>query len=472
MYKIVSIALFILLIVNNGSSQNDPKVPLPGPAQLNWQNAELAVVFHYDLHVFDGKKYQQSNNWITPVPDYNIFNPVMLSTDQWIKAAKAAGARIAMLTVSHETGFSLYQSNVNPYCLKAVEWRDGKGDVVRDFVTSCRKYGLLPGLYIGIRFNSFFGVNQHKINGTGQFAENRQKYYNKMVEGMVKELFSRYGDLSVVWFDGGASGPGEGGPDILPIAEKYQPGCLFYNNTQRSDMRWGGSESGTVPYPCWGNFPFYSLTASDSIKRALPENNFALLKTGKPDGQYYMPAFSDAPLRSYKGHHDWFWDPDSEEGILPLPDLVKMYYNSVGHNSTLIIGLTPDANGLMPEADVKRLQEFGKEIKKRFDQPVASASGAGNRITLKLEKKQKINQLVLMEEIEQGERVRKFNVEGKTAQGWKPIVKGSCVGHKFIYQFNDTEVSAVRLNITASAGEPQILSFTVYRIENKELRND
>jgi len=467
MYKIISIAFFILFIINIGFSQNDTKVPLPRPAQITWQNAELAVVFHYDLHVFDGKKYQQSNNWITPIPDYNIFNPVNLNTDQWVKAAKDAGARVAIFTASHETGFSLYQSDVNPYCLKAVKWQDGKGDIVRDFVASCRKYGVLPGLYIGIRFNSFFGVNSHKVNGGGEFAENRQKYYNKMVEGMVQELFSRYGDLSVVWFDGGASGPDEGGPDILPIFEKYQPGCLFYNNTQRSDMRWGGSESGTVPYPCWGNFPFYSLTASDSIKRALPENNFALLKTGNSNGQYYMPAFSDAPLRSYNGHHDWFWNPHSEDGILPLPNLVEMYYNSVGHNSTLILGLTPDATGLMPEADVKRLQEFGKEIERRFDQPVASTSGSGNRITLKLEHKQKINQLVLMEQIEQGELVRKCNIEGKTTKGWQSIFEGSSIGHKFIHRFEEIDVSAVRLNILESKGEPQILDFSVYQVGNK-----
>ena len=96
--------------------------PRPNARQLAWQEAELGVVFHYDLHVFDGIKYGQGNNRITPVADYQIFHPEKLNTDQWIKAAKDAGAKFAILTATHETGFALYQSDVNPYCLKAVKW--------------------------------------------------------------------------------------------------------------------------------------------------------------------------------------------------------------------------------------------------------------------------------------------------------------------------------------------------------------
>ena len=128
------------------------QAPLPASRQLKWHDAELGVVFHYDLHVFDGQVYGQGNNRINPIEDYNIFNPTQLDTDQWIAAAKAAGAKFAVLTATHETGFGLWQSDVNPYCLKAVKWRDGKGDVVRDFVNSCRKYGIQPGIYVGIRW--------------------------------------------------------------------------------------------------------------------------------------------------------------------------------------------------------------------------------------------------------------------------------------------------------------------------------
>jgi alpha-L-fucosidase len=456
---------FLLLfgILGYAKSQNDVNIPTPTETQLTWQNAELVAVFHYDLHVFDGEKYNQQKNRITPIADYNIFNPEKLNTDQWIKAIKHAGFKIAILTATHETGFALYQSDVNPYCLKAVKWRDGKGDIVKDFVESCRKYGVLPGIYIGIRWNSFYGVYDFKVNGDNQFAGNRQQQYNRMCEGMVEELMSRYGDLAIVWFDGGAHGPEKGGPDVLSVFEKHQPNCIFYHNTQRADIRWGGSESGTVPYPSWGTFPFpFSHSANQEL---IFKNDFQLLKEGDPNGNYYMPAMSDAPLRGYSGRHEWFWEPGDEEHIFPLENLMKMYYNSVGHNSSLILGLTPDASGVMPEPDVQRLKEFGDEIKRRFLNPVATVSGIGKTINLKLPEKQKINHVVLMEDISKGERVRKFILEGKSGNGWKTIFEGSCIGHKLIHRFDEMEVSDVRLNILESKGEPQIQNFQVFKVE-------
>ena len=57
-----------------------------------------------------------------------------MDTDQWIKAIKKAGFKFALLTATHETGFALYPSDVNPYNVKTLKWKDGKGDIVRDFV--------------------------------------------------------------------------------------------------------------------------------------------------------------------------------------------------------------------------------------------------------------------------------------------------------------------------------------------------
>lgn len=459
MHKVL-IALALLLWTSYSSkAQEKQAVPIPTQAQLDWQDAELVAVFHYDLHVFDGKKYNQRENRITPIADINIFNPQKLDTDQWIKAAKDAGCKIAILTATHETGFALYQSDVNPYSLKAVKWREGKGDIVKDFVASCKKYGVKPGIYIGIRWNSYFGIHDFKVNGDNQFAENRQQHYNQMCEGMVEELCSRYGDLAIIWFDGGAHGPEQGGPDVLSIFERYQPNCLFYHNLQRADMRWGGSESGTVPYPCWGTF----TDASWFDKRG-DDEGFRPLKYGYPEGKFYIPAMSDAPLRGFNGRHEWFWEPGDEAHIYPLINLVNMYYNSVGHNTSLILGLTPNADGLMPAPDVQRLKELGDEIERRFSQPIMAVAGNQEVLIAKLPKRQPINQLILAENIRKGERVRQFVVEGKTRKGWQIIFEGTCIGHKFIHQFDELEVSAVRLKVLDSRGEPQIQSMEVFNI--------
>ena len=457
----LSLILICLLTFQSNGQEKYP-YPVPNKQQLAWQEAELGVVFHYDLHVFDGKKYNQSENRITPVPDYQIFNPEQLNTDQWIKAAKAAGAKFAILTATHETGFALYQSDVNPYCLKAVEWRNGKGDVIKDFVESCRKYGLKPGIYVGIRWNSFFGVHDFKVNGEGEFQKKRQEYYRKMCEGMVTELCTRYGDLFEIWFDGGADHPDNGAPDVLPIVKKYQPNCLFYHNLQLAEARWGGSESGTVPYPCWATFPNPYSHGGDTQAELME-----LLKHGDPNGKYWMPAMSDAPLRGYNGRHEWFWEPDDDAHIFPVKNLVNMYINSVGHNSTLIVGLTPDARGLLPDADVQRLKEWGEAIKSRFSNPLGSAEGEGKEIQIQLPRKEKVNQLVIQENIKNGERIRKYEVQANVNGKWEKVCEGQVVGHKRIQQFEPVTTNRIRLLIPEALATPQIKNFSVYYVKEE-----
>lgn len=79
-YKPVLILSLVLLIFLETSAQ--AQVPIPTLAQLQWQNAELAALISIDLHVFDGKPYLQLENRITPIEDYNIFNPQGYDMDQ------------------------------------------------------------------------------------------------------------------------------------------------------------------------------------------------------------------------------------------------------------------------------------------------------------------------------------------------------------------------------------------------------
>ena len=436
------------------------KIPVPNKRQLAWQEAEMGAVFHYDLHVFDGKKYGQGNNRIDPVYNYQIFNPEKLDTDQWIKATKDAGFTFAILTATHETGFALYQSEVNPYCMKALKFQNGNGDIIRDFVNSCHKYGIKPGIYIGIRWNSFVGVHDFRVNGEGDFRENRQKWYNNMVEGMVKEICTNYGELFEIWFDGGADHPDNGAPDVLPIIQQYQPNCLFYHNKQYAEARWGGSESGTIPYPSWATFPNYYSHAGDTQLE-----HMKLLKHGDPEGKYWMPAMSDAPLRGFNGRHEWFWEPDDVAHIFPLENLMDMYYKSVGRNSTLIIGLTPDAEGLLPEPDVQRLKEWGDEIQKRFSNPIARISGEGTKFEIKMNEALEINHIILQEDIAFGERVRNFRVEALVDGKWNSVCSGSVIGHKYIGQFDSVKTKKLRLIVSASIDNPIIKNMAIYFVE-------
>lgn len=459
MNKLSTTFLFLVWAVCCMAQQTN--IPVPKPHQLKWHEAELGAVFHYDLHVFDGIRYGQGNNRINPIEDYNIFNPTKLNTDQWVQAAKAAGCKFAVLTATHETGFGLWQSDVNPYCLKAVKWRDGKGDIVRDFVNSCRKYDIQPGIYIGIRWNSLLGIHNFKAEGSGEFAANRQMWYKHLCEKMVEEICTRYGDLFMIWFDGGADDPKGDGPDVLPIVSKYQPNCLFYHNVDRADFRWGGSESGTVGYPCWSTFP-YPFSHSNYTET---RDHNALLKHGEKDGQYWVPAMADSPLRGENGRHEWFWEPDDEENIYGVNTLMDMYEKSVGRNATLIMGLTPDPDGLLPEGDVKRLAEWGTEIESYFGTPLSKAAGQKKSLTLHLDKKQYVNYCMIQENMAKGHRIFHYIVEAKVNGKWQTVCSGESVGHKRIQDFEPIETTTLRLIVTDSAAMPDIINFSAYYIQ-------
>jgi len=433
-------------------------IPTPRPAQLAWQQAELGMLVCYELHTFNAGRYRQGNARVTPIEDVNQFNPTALDTDQWIRAVRDGGGRFAILTASHESGFRLWQSDANPYCLKAVRWGDGKRDIVAEFVASCRKYDVKPGIYLGTRWNAQLGVYDFKVTARSTIT---QEAYNRLIEREVEEICTRYGELFEIWFDGGAYGPKDGGPDVLSVVEEHQPQALFYHNYQRADARWGGSESGTVPYPCWATMPFDGY---EGHKKESHANGFRLLKYGDPEGKVWCPAMSDAPLRGFRGHQ-WFWEPGDDRLIYPLERLVAMYERSVGRNSTLILGITPDTRGLLPQADVDRLAEFAAAVRRRYDTPAGTTTGEGNELTLQLATPATLDRIMLQEDIRQGERVREFRVDAMIDTAWQEIATGSCIGHKAILPIEPTATSKLRLVITKSIAEPRIRTFSAFAPE-------
>ena len=113
-----------------------PQLVLPTPAQVAWQDAEVGIIYDFDLAIAAGDTTE--NNAARKTWDPNLYQPDKLDTDQWLAAAKAAGAGYAIFTATHFNGFMQWQSDLYPYGLKQTKWRDGKGDVVGDFVASCR----------------------------------------------------------------------------------------------------------------------------------------------------------------------------------------------------------------------------------------------------------------------------------------------------------------------------------------------
>jgi alpha-L-fucosidase len=427
-----------------GSLSTRPPHPGPGPTSLQarWQDFELGVFFHFDMPVFKpGWNHRQYDQ--RPGPE--AYNPTQLNTDQWIETAKSMGAKYAVLTATHGSGFLQWQSGLYPYGVRQSPWRNGKGDLVQSFVDSCRKYGVAPGLYAHMNVNGYLEVdNPGRVNRGRGGDPAKQANYTRLNEQMATELWTRYGPLTEIWFDGGVVSPKEGGPDLVPILQRHQPNAIAFQCPAPGGVRWIGNEDGVAGYPCWS-----------TVEKLNDPGN------GNPNGTIWNPGECDVPMPG----HGWMWTPDQKADIHPLPRLMDMYYRSVGRNCNLLLNATPDNRGLIPETNLKHYADFGREIRRRFGTPLAETHGNGDQIELRLRTPSKINHVILKEDITKGETVRRYKVEGLVpGNRWEPLCEGLSIGHKRIQTFQSVEVAKVRFVAQEKSAPVNLRQLAVFQV--------
>ena len=137
----VTLAILSLLATAPSRAQNFVDIK-PSPAQTAWQDLEIGVIIHFSTNTFLNRE------WGDGTADPSVFNPTHVDTDQWMQAAKSAGANYAVLVAKHHDGFTLWPSKQTEYSVKKSPWLDGKGDLVRMASDSAHKAGLGFGIYL------------------------------------------------------------------------------------------------------------------------------------------------------------------------------------------------------------------------------------------------------------------------------------------------------------------------------------
>lgn len=450
--KKVKIILIFILIYSCCFAQLNQELKHPTKAQIEWANAEVGVLIHFDLQVF-----KPEYNWRRDMgshPDPSVFNPAELNTDQWIEAAKTIGAKYAVLVAKHCSGFSLWPTNAHEYSVKNSPWKDGQGDIVKDFIASCKKYGIKPGIYASTTANGYLQVDNPGKVLSG--IPDEQERYNKIVEMQLTELWTNYGELFEIWFDGGVLPPEKGGFDVLSLLREYQPNAIAFQGPfgYKNNIRWVGNEKGVAPYPCWATAD--STTSASGIVEIRGLN-------GNPDGDFWCPGEADFPLRWNSAFHGgWFWKEGEDDKIFSVDQLMEKYEMSVGRNTNMLIGIVIDDHGLVPDADVNRLKEFGQSINQRFSNNLGEKKGKGNEFLINFKTPQKVNYIIISEDIKHGERIRKYKLEGLKNNAWVKINEGESVGHKRIVGFPIDTYSKIKLVITECVETPMIKAFQCY----------
>lgn len=448
-------SIFLLQAGYSQESGTDLKTVLPSESHVNWADAEIGVIIHYDINVFAPETFDYKNT--ATLPDLKIFNPSKLDTDQWLEAANAAGAKYAVLVAKHGTGFTLWPSKANNYNVGNTPWKNGKGDIVADFIKSCKKYDIKPGFYYNTNFNTYYGAGYRPFDSPKKLRE-----YNAIVLQQLTELWTRYGSLMEIWFDGGVMVNEKGGiaAEVEQLIQKHQPQAILFQGPVKSKnlIRWVGNEDGRAPYPHWSRTD--ATTSSDGVIEIKDLH-------GNPNGKLWSPAEADFPNRKKSAWNGgWLWHADQEQYIFSAEELLDRYYTSVGRNANMLIGMVIDTAGRFPPEDYKQFVAFGKEIKRRFSNPLAETHGKGGKILLTIPgRPTAINHIVIMEDISKGERIRKYVVEAWIDNKWKTVCDGISIGHKRIHQFDTITTNKIRLNITEYSGAPQLKMLSAYHVQ-------
>jgi len=400
----------------------------PTPEQAAWHDCEIGMFIHFAPNTWTDREYDDLSLPLEKM------NPAKLDTDQWAAAAEALGAKYVVFVAKHVGGFCMWQTETTDYSVKSIPWRGGKGDVLADLAQSCRNRGIKLGVYLSPC------DRKHGADVGGRCANpEAQQRYNRLYRQQLTEVLSRYGEMYEVWFDGSNV------IDVADILKRYAPHAMVFQGPQAT-IRWVGNEDGTAPYPAWNG-----LSLADA------RSGVATAAHGNPDGDAWLPNECDARIRS-----TWFWNTRNANTLKTVPQLVDMYYRSVGHGAVLLLNHTPDTTGRIPEADVKRGAEFAAEIRRRFGKSLAETSGSGEIVELDLGGVRGVDHVVTMEEITQGERVRRYVVEGLAGDKWQALCQGTAIGHKKIDRFPPIQVSKIRLRAVQSADRPQIRKLATY----------
>ena len=460
-----------------------PNAIIPSPTLITYQQMELIGFIHFTVNTFTDKEWGYGDE--SP----EIFNPSALDVEQWAQTAKASGMKQLILTAKHHDGFCLWPSQYNEHSVKNSPYKDGKGDVVGEFVAACKKYGLKAGLYL-----SPWDRN-HKDYGTPAYIT----YYKNQLE----ELLTQYGEINEIWFDGANGGDGYygganeirkidrdtyyGWEEIIAFVKNLQPNIKIFSDAG-PDVHWIGNEKGFAGATFWSTINTDNLTIGAS--------KMDYLNSGDPEGTQWIVGQCDVSIRP-----GWFYHADQDSLVKSPQQLADIYYKSVGRNAILLLNLPPDKRGVIHENDVKSLTEFKALIDASLATNLAKGQTASaNNYRLKhskfgpqntldgdpttywatddsvfpatleisLTEKTSFDRIMIQEPIHLGQRISQFEIDVMGTEGWSTIEKGTTVGYKSILRIPKVNTHKVQIRITEANNTVALTKVGLYLSSPKE----
>ena len=419
----------------------------PGYRQLYHYKLGKKAFFHFGVNTFSG------NEWGDGTEKEKSFNPTDMNVRGWVRDVKAAGFKLAIITAKHHDGFCLWPSKYTEHSVKNSPYKDGKGDIVREFTDACREYNLKVGIYVSPwdRNAPYWG----------------SKEYTYYYVNQLTEILTEYGKIDEIWWDGAGSSNAEYDYGLWAYTvRKYQPDAVIFGSmgaAAYAEQRWVGNEAG------FAGTTHYASINYDMIRT----ETVADMNRGIIGGEMYIPAEVDVSIRP-----GWFYHEEQDSKVKSSRMLDDIWFKSIGRNAMMLLNFPPDRRGRIVDTDIRNAIESNRRINKMLsinyaDNATLSADStwcpetgienvvfkdndlffATNErknkavIDISLDDEYAYNVLIIGEKIELGERITSFKLEGHDGEKYVTVAEGTSVGYLKATRFKECTYKNLRLTL-------------------------
>lgn len=329
-YLTLLVALSLGAVPLNSAAEDMHKQPDTALSVLQESFIDLrfGLFLHFNMGTFVGLE------WANGYEDPAVFAPSKLDCGQWADAARDAGMKYAVLTVKHTGGWCLWDSAYTSHDIAGfINYKSGKGDIVREFVDAFRARGLkiglyycFPGDYARPDIGRELPEGKPDLHGLPPEAEGDFVGFMKL---QLAELLTNYGPIDLMWIDQHHNKyTNAQWPELRAFMKSLQPNCLILGNNARNL-----EDSDIVGYerPVLG-------------KRNLPDDNT-------------LPSEMCDTLHA---RGQWFWhEPATEDNVKTAKEVVDFLGFCNERHANLLLDVPPDREGLISGLYLQRMREIG-----------------------------------------------------------------------------------------------------------------
>ena len=480
-----------------------PDDVVPDANQFRYQKDELAAFCHFGPNTFNEVEWGERYGDRLPADIFTLTND--FDAETLVKTLKNAGFKKLIVTAKHHDGFCIWASDYTTYDIASTNYKGGEGDVLAEISAACTEYDLDMGLYLSPWDIHEPSYGYYDKDGNATTKENdvldyNEYYNNQLTEILSNEKYGNHGHFVEVWMDG-AKGSGANAQEYdfttwfntiqkyEGIEAGYDADCMLFGAGAYTTVRWIGNENGLAYEDTW------SKSKANSSNNTIDNNTSGQYTKGFEDGNKWTVPECDGRITS-----GWFW---GTQKCTPktISDLANMYFDSVGHNSTMLLNVPPNNQGTIDTAIVKRVEEFGENIEETFRSNLAASAQAtitatnvrgsdtafkpGNTVdgkdetywttddgtnsgslTVKWNSAKSFDVVSVEEAIQNGQRINSYKVEYKANDNaqWQTLKSGTTVGAKRLVRTAPVSATQVRITVGTSEGKvPMISGIGIYK---------